>query len=82
VDVRKIQQLLDGNGHDFALPDDCGLVTTIFWGISRPLTKSQNNLYETGKFAKKPYFVQFCRRSKRAAPRAKKARNVGIRAHL
>jgi hypothetical protein len=25
-------------------------------------------LFEVGKFAKKPYFSQFCRRSKRAAP--------------
>ena len=45
ADTGKIQQLLNGNGigHDFALPDNCGFVTTISWGISRPLTKTQNN---------------------------------------
>jgi len=28
----------------------------------------QRGLFEVGKFAKKPYFVRFCCRSKRAAP--------------
>lgn len=42
LDFGKIQLLFGWNVYEFALPDDCGLVTTTFGGISRTLTKNQN----------------------------------------
>src|SRR5215510_820513 len=38
----------------------------------------QMGLFEVGKFAKKPYFSQFCRRSKRAAPFADQPQDASV----
>jgi hypothetical protein len=43
TNVRQIQQLLDLNIHWIALTDVCGLIATISWDISRPLTMKQKS---------------------------------------